>query len=82
MAGKSDALAKTFETKAADATKAIEGISDADWKKVTSAEKRPVGVVAHHIAKRAKEVDGLLSAEIADVRPQEHQYFTLPARIF
>src|SRR6266545_4546668 len=50
MAARAEALAKQFETKAQEATAMLEGLSDADWKKTTSAEGWPVGVVAHHMA--------------------------------
>ena len=50
MGVKGDALAKQFEAKVQEATKVLEKLSDADWKKVTSAEKWPVCVVAHHMA--------------------------------
>ena len=65
MAGKSEALAKTFESKAAEAAQAIEAISDADWKKVTAAEKWPVGVVAHHIAMGHQGIAGIVK-QVAD----------------
>jgi hypothetical protein len=50
MAGKSEALAKQFETKVQEATAVLEKLSDADWKKVTAAERWSVGVTAHHVA--------------------------------
>lgn len=50
MGAKAEALAKQFEAKAQEATAVIERLSDADWKKVTAAEKWPVGVAAHHLA--------------------------------
>src|SRR5260370_35612411 len=50
MGARADALAKRFEGKVQEATTVFEKLSDADWKKVTSAEKRSVGVVAHHVA--------------------------------
>ena len=50
MGAKGEALAKQFEGKVQEATTVIERLSDADWKKVTSAEKWSVGVVAHHVA--------------------------------
>jgi DinB superfamily len=50
MGAKSEALAKQFEAKARDAMVTLERLSDADWKKVTAAEKWSVGVTAHHIA--------------------------------
>ena len=50
MGAKGEALAKQFEAKAQEATAVLEKLSDADWKKVTEAEKWPVGVAAHHVA--------------------------------
>jgi hypothetical protein len=50
MGARGENLAKQFEAKAAEATGVLEKLSDADWKKVTSAEKWPVGVTAHHFA--------------------------------
>ena len=50
MGAKAEALAKQFETKAQEANAVLERLSDADWKKVTAAEKWTVGVTAHHVA--------------------------------
>ena len=50
MSARAESLAKQFEAKAAEMTGAITKLSDADWKKVTSAEKWSVGVTAHHVA--------------------------------
>jgi hypothetical protein len=50
MGTKTEALAKQFEAKAQDALATLEQLSDTDWKKVTAAEKWPVGVTAHHMA--------------------------------
>ena len=50
MGAKGEALAKQYEAKVQEATGVIEKLSDADWKKVTAAEKWPVGVTAHHVA--------------------------------
>jgi hypothetical protein len=50
MGAKAEALAKQFEAKAQEATAALEKLSDADWKKMTDAEKWSVGVTAHHVA--------------------------------
>lgn len=44
MGAKSEALAKPFEAKVDEATKVIERLSEADWKKTTTAEKWSVGV--------------------------------------
>jgi hypothetical protein len=50
MGAKGEALAKQFEAKAQEAATVLEKLSDADWKKVTEAEKWSVGVTAHHLA--------------------------------
>ena len=50
MGARGETLAKQFEAKAQEATGVIEKLSDQDWKKVTAAEKWPVGVVVHHVA--------------------------------
>ena len=50
MGAKAEALAKQYEAKVQEATGVLEKLSDADWKKVTAAEKWPVGVTAHHVA--------------------------------
>jgi hypothetical protein len=50
MTGRGETLANKFEAKAQEATAVFEKLSEADWKKVTMAEKWSVGVTAHHIA--------------------------------
>ena len=60
MGARADALAKQFETKAAEMTKAIGQLSDADWKKVTESEKWPVGVTAHHVAGGHEPISGIV----------------------
>jgi len=50
MSARAESLAKKYEAKAAELTATIQKLSDADWKKVTAAEKWPVGVTAHHVA--------------------------------
>jgi Mycothiol maleylpyruvate isomerase N-terminal domain len=50
MGAKGEALARQFELKAQEAAHVLEKLSDADWKKVTEAEKWTVGVTAHHLA--------------------------------
>src|SRR5262249_19293207 len=47
------------EAKAAEMTAIIEKLSDADWKKVTTAEKWPVGVTAHHVAGAHEGIAGM-----------------------
>ena len=60
MGARAEALAKQFEAKVADMTKAIEKLSDADWKKVTAAEKWSVGVTAHHVAVSHEGIAGVV----------------------
>jgi hypothetical protein len=60
MGARGETLAKQFEAKADEATAAISRLSDADWKKVTTAEKWSVGVVAHHIAVAHGAISGLI----------------------
>jgi PhnB protein len=47
---RSEALASQVEAKAQEAMATLQRLSDADWKKVTAAEKWSVGVTAHHLA--------------------------------
>src|SRR5438128_5375434 len=62
MGAKAEALAKQFEAKVQEAAKVMEKLSDAEWKKVTSAEKWPVCVVAHHIAIAHEGIGNLLQS--------------------
>jgi hypothetical protein len=65
MGAKGEALAKQFETKAQEATAVLEKLSDADWKKVTAAEKWPVGVTAHHVAQSHEGIANIIKAVVA-----------------
>ena len=60
MGARAESLAKQFEAKAAEMTGAITKLSDADWKKVTSAEKWSVGVTAHHVAGGHESILGIV----------------------
>ena len=60
MGAKGETLAKQFEAKAQEATAALEKLSDADWKKVTEAEKWSVGVTAHHVASSHEPIAGII----------------------
>ncbi len=62
MGAKGEALAKKFEAKAQEATAVFEKLSDADWKKITQAEKWPVGVTAHHVAQSHVGIAGLIKS--------------------
>lgn len=62
MGAKAEGLAKQFEATVQDATAVIEKLSDADWKKITAAEKWSVGVVAHHIATGHEGISRIVKA--------------------
>ena len=62
MGVKSEALAKQFESKAREALATVQELSDTDWKKMTAAEKWPVGVTAHHLAGALEPVSYLVRA--------------------
>jgi mycothiol maleylpyruvate isomerase-like protein len=69
MGAKGEALAKQIEAKTKEATAVLERLSDADWKKVTEAEKWPVGVTAHHLAGGLEAVAGIVSGIVAGHAP-------------
>lgn len=71
MASKAQALAKQFEDKAQDAATTIEKLTDAEWGKITSSEKWPVGVVAHHVAV-GHEAIGNIVKTVAAGQPMPH----------
>ena len=60
MGERAEGLAKKFESKASELSSVLEKLSDADWKKVTSAEKWPVGVTAHHVAGAHEPIAGMV----------------------
>ena len=60
MSARAESLAKQFEAKAAEMTDVVAKLSDADWKKITSAEKWPVGVTAHHLARGHEAILGIV----------------------
>ena len=60
MGARAETLAKQFEAKADEMTKALGQLTDADWKKVTAAEKWSVGVTAHHVASSHQGIAGLV----------------------
>jgi len=65
MSARADSLAKQFEMKAAELSKTIGQLSDADWKKVTTAEKWSVGVTAHHVAGAHEPISGIVKTVAA-----------------
>jgi Mycothiol maleylpyruvate isomerase N-terminal domain len=62
MGAKAEALAKQFEAKVQEATAVLETLSEADWRKVTDAEKWSVGVTAHHVAGSHEPIAGIVAA--------------------
>ncbi len=62
MAAKSEALAKQFETRAQEAAAVLDKLSEADWKKITDAEKWSVGVTAHHVAQGHEGIANIVKA--------------------
>ena len=62
MGAKSEVIAKKFEGKAQEAIATLKKLSDADWKKMTKAEKWSVGVTAHHLAGALDAVAGIVTA--------------------
>jgi hypothetical protein len=60
MGARAEQLAKKFDESCGEFNTVVESLSDADWKKVTSAEKWPVGVVAHHVAEGHANISGLI----------------------
>jgi len=65
MSPRAESLAKQFETKAAEATAILGKLSDADWKKVTAAEKWSVAVTAHHMAGAHEPISGIVKTVAA-----------------
>ena len=65
MGAKTEALAKQFEGKARDAVATLEKLGDTDWKKVTAAERWPVGVTAHHLAGGLEAVAGIVTGIVS-----------------
>ncbi|MGH7325893.1 MAG: DinB family protein [Candidatus Rokuibacteriota bacterium] len=65
LGAKSDALAKQFEAKAQEAAAILEKLSEADWTKVTAAEKWTVGVTAHHLASVLEPIAGIVTAIVS-----------------
>jgi DinB family protein len=60
MGARAEQLATKFEQSCRDLNTLVEGLSEADWKKSTTAEKWPVAVVAHHVAGSHAGISGLV----------------------
>jgi PhnB protein len=62
---RAEALASQFEAKVREAEGTLQRLSDADWKKVTAAEKWSVGVTAHHAAEALEPISRMIRAVAA-----------------
>jgi hypothetical protein len=69
MGTKGEELARRFEAKSRDALATLDKLSDADWTKVTEAEKWSVGVTAHHLASVLEPVSSMIRAVAARQAP-------------
>lgn len=69
MGAKGEAFAKQIEAKAKEASAVLEKLTDADWKKVTEAEKWTVGATAHHLAGGLEAVSGIITGIVAGHAP-------------
>jgi uncharacterized protein (TIGR03083 family) len=65
MGAKTEALAERLEEKARNAVATLEKLGDADWRKVTAAEKWTVGVTAHHLAGGLEAVAGIVTGIVS-----------------
>jgi hypothetical protein len=74
MGSRSEALAQQFEAKTEDAMATLVRLTEADWTKVTEAEKWSVGVTAHHLAGAYEPISGMI---VAVVTGQAHGAFTM-----
>ena len=70
MGAKTGELATQLEAKARDAVATLEKLGDADWKKVTAAEKWTVGATAHHLAGGLEAVSGIVTGIVAGAAPR------------
>lgn len=69
MGAKGEALATQIEAKARDAAATLEKLTEADWKKVTEAEKWTVGATAHHLAGGLEAVSGIITGIVTGRPP-------------
>lgn len=65
MGGQKDRLAHRFEATIRDALATLESLSEADWTKVTEAERWSVGVTAHHFASAVEPISQMIQALVA-----------------
>jgi len=60
MGTRAEQLASKFDQSCQEFNTVVEKLNDAEWKKVTEAEKWSVGVVAHHVAGGCAAIAGLV----------------------
>jgi hypothetical protein len=60
MGARAEQLASKFEQTCREFNTIVERLSDAEWKKPTTAEKWSVGVVAHHVAGGHVGISGIV----------------------
>jgi ribosomal protein S18 acetylase RimI-like enzyme len=65
MTAKSAVLASQFESRVEAAMATLEKLSEADWTKVTEAEKWSVGVTAHHFARALEPIARMIEGMVA-----------------
>jgi len=70
MGTKTETLARQFEAKARAAVATLEKLGDAEWKRVTTAEKWTVGVTAHHLAGGLEVVAGIVTGIVSGAPPR------------
>jgi uncharacterized protein (TIGR03083 family) len=70
MSAKAEALAAQIEGKARDAVATLQKLGDADWQKVTAAEKWTVGATAHHLAGGLEAVAGIVTGIVTGAPPR------------
>jgi DinB superfamily len=70
MGAKTEALARQFEEKARAAVATLDKLGDAEWKRVTVAEKWTVGVTAHHLAGGLEVVAGIVTGIVSGAPPR------------
>jgi len=71
MGARAEQLASKLDESCREINGVVKRLSDAEWKKVTSAEKWPVGVVAHHVAEGHAGISRLVQ-NLAKGQPMPH----------
>jgi predicted enzyme related to lactoylglutathione lyase len=64
-----EAYVTQLDAKVKDAIALVQSLSDADWRKVTAAEKWTVGVTAHHFASALEPIAGMIAGVASGQAP-------------